>query len=96
MKGTRIREGLIVTGDAFISSPAHRTDLRRELNAVAVEMEGAAVAQVCMRFGVPAIVIRSITDRADGSANQSYGKFRDIASRNATDLVVATIRELTR
>jgi adenosylhomocysteine nucleosidase len=96
MKGTRVREGLIITGDAFISSPAHRTTLRRELNAVAVEMEGAAVAQVSMRFGVPAIVIRSITDRADGSANQSYAKFRDIASRNAADLVVATIRELAR
>lgn len=96
MKGMRVREGLIVTGDAFMSNPARRTELRRELNAVAVEMEGASVAQVCMRFGVPAIVIRSITDRADGNAGQSYAKFRDTAARNAADLAVATIRELAK
>jgi adenosylhomocysteine nucleosidase len=96
MKGMRIREGLIVTGDAFMSSPARRTELRRELNAVAVEMEGASVAQVCLRFGVPVIVIRSITDRADGNAGQSYAKFRDTASRNAADLALATIRELAK
>jgi adenosylhomocysteine nucleosidase len=96
MKAMRIREGLIVTGDAFMSNPAHRTELRRALNAVAVEMEGAAVAQVCMRFGVPAIVIRGITDRADGNASQSYTKFRDRAARNAADLAVATIREFAK
>ena len=96
MKETRVREGLIVTGDAFMASPARRTELRRELNAVAVEMEGAAVAQVCSRFGVPAIVIRSITDRADGSAAQSYAKYRDPAARNAADLAVRTIRELAK
>jgi len=96
MNGTRIREGLIVTGDAFMASPAHRTELRRELNAAAVEMEGAAVAQVCMRFGVPVIVIRSITDRADGNAGQSYSKFRDTAARNAADLAIGTIHEFAK
>jgi adenosylhomocysteine nucleosidase len=59
-------------------------------------MEGAAVAQVCMRFGVPAIVIRSIIDRADGNATQSYTKFRDTAARNAADLAVAPIREVAK
>jgi adenosylhomocysteine nucleosidase len=94
--GMRIREGFIVTGDAFISSPAHRTELRQALNAVAVEMEGAAVAQVCLRYGVPVIVIRSVTDHADGNASQSYAKFRDKAARNAADLAVATIREFAK
>ena len=79
-----------------MSSPAHRTELRQALNAVAVEMEGAAVAQVCLRFGVPVIVIRSVTDRADGNATQSYAKFRDNAARNAADLAVATIREFAK
>jgi len=90
-----IREGIIVTGDAFVASPARRTELRK-LNASAVEMEGAAVAQVCARFGVPAIVIRSITDRADGTAAQSYSQFVETASRNAADLVLATIREAAK
>ncbi len=91
----RVREGVIVTGDAFVASPARRTELRK-LNATAVEMEGAAVAQICARFGVPSLVIRSITDRADGSAAQSYAQFVETASRNAADLVLATIREAAK
>ena len=47
-------------------------------------------------IGVPAIVIRSSSDRADGNATQSYAKFRDTASRTAADLVLATIRELVK
>src|SRR6266850_2110290 len=96
LKAAPIREGVIVTGDAFIANPARRTDLRRELNASAVEMEGAAVAQVCSRFGIPAIVIRSITDRADGDAAGSYQRFVGLASRNAADLALATIREMLK
>jgi adenosylhomocysteine nucleosidase len=89
----RIREGVIVTGDAFISSPALRDELRGVLKASAVEMEGAAVAQVCARFGVPLIVIRSVTDRAEAQAMPSYQRYVDLASRNAADLAVATVRE---
>jgi len=91
----RIREGIIVTGDAFIASPARRTELRK-LNASAVEMEGAAVAQICARFGVPLLVVRSITDHADGSAAQSYTQFVETASRNAAEVVLATIREAAK
>ena len=93
---THTREGVIVTGDAFLADPARRIDLRRELNASAVEMEGAAVAQVCARFGVPAIVIRSITDHADGGADNSYRRYVDVAARNAADLALALIREMQR
>jgi adenosylhomocysteine nucleosidase len=94
VKSGHVREGLIVTGDTFIADPGNREGLRKQLNAAAVEMEGAAVAQVCARFGVPVIVIRSITDHADGSASGSYRQFLDVASRNAADLALATIREM--
>jgi adenosylhomocysteine nucleosidase len=89
----KIREGLIVTGDAFVANPSRRQELRSQLNATAVEMEGAAVAQVGARFGVPVLVIRSITDRADGGASDSYRRFVTLASRNAGDLALATVRE---
>ena len=94
IKSGHIREGLIVTGDTFIADPRNRSTLRKELNAAAVEMEGAAVAQVCARFGVPVIIIRSITDHADGNAPDSYRQFVDVASRNAAELALATIREM--
>jgi adenosylhomocysteine nucleosidase len=92
----RIREGLIVTGDAFVASPARRDDIRSELKAIAVEMEGASVAQVCARFGVPLIVIRSITDHANGEASNSYQRFVDTSSRNAAELALATIQQLLK
>jgi adenosylhomocysteine nucleosidase len=85
-----------VTGDAFLADPKRREEVRHDLNAVAVEMEGAAVAQVCARFGVPVIIIRSITDHADGGAENSYEKFLDVASRNAAEVTLATIRELLK
>jgi adenosylhomocysteine nucleosidase len=92
----RVREGVIVTGDAFVASPASRETLRRELNATAVEMEGAAVAQVCTRFGVPTIIIRSITDHADNNAPGSYERYVAVAARNAAELTLATIREMAK
>jgi adenosylhomocysteine nucleosidase len=90
----RIIEGVIVTGDVFVSNPAQRDELRTSLGAAAVEMEGAALVQACRQFAVPCLVIRSITDRADGQASDSYERFRPAASENAAALVAATIARL--
>jgi adenosylhomocysteine nucleosidase len=92
----KFQEGLIVTGDMFVAEDGRRKDLRNDLKAAAVEMEGAAVAQVCARYKVPIIVIRGITDRADSNARGSYRTFLDTASRNAADLAVAAIREFVK
>ena len=90
----RIIEGVIVTGDLFISDAAKRDELRASLGAAAVEMEGAAVVQACRILAVPCLVIRSITDRADGQATDNYQLFRAAASENAAALVAATIARL--
>jgi nucleoside phosphorylase len=57
-------------------------------------MEGAAVVQTCRQFGVPCLVIRSITDHADGSAMASYEQFLGTASENAATLVVTVVSSL--
>ena len=90
----RIIEGVIVTGDVFVSAAAQRDELRASLGAAAVEMEGAAVVHACRQFAVPCLVIRSITDRADGQAMDNYERFRPAASENAAALVAATIARL--
>jgi adenosylhomocysteine nucleosidase len=92
----RILEGLIATGDAFVADPSRRNEIRTALKASAVEMEGAAVAQVCSRFNIPFLVIRSITDRADGQASNSYQRFVDTSSLNAAELAVATIQQFLK
>lgn len=93
-RAPQVREGVIVTGDVFVSDGARRDELRTTLNAAAVEMEGAAVVQVCRQLAVPCLVIRSITDRADGAATDNYEQFRPAASANAAALVAATIARL--
>ncbi|OFW28587.1 MAG: hypothetical protein A3H97_05095 [Acidobacteria bacterium RIFCSPLOWO2_02_FULL_65_29] len=95
----RIVEGVIVTGDVFLADIARRGALRDTLGATAIEMEGAAVVQTCRQFGVACLVIRSITDRADGQALISYEQFLATASENAAALVatiVANLREGVR
>jgi adenosylhomocysteine nucleosidase len=87
----KIVEGVIVTGDVFVADAGRRDELRKSLGAAAVEMEGAAVVQVCRQFRVPCLVIRSITDRADGQAERSYDQFITVASENAASLVAAII-----
>lgn len=90
----RIVEGVIVTGDVFISDEIQRERLRSTLGATAVEMEGAAVVQTCRQFSVSCLVVRGITDRADGQAQSSYDKFIAAASEHAARLVTAIIAGL--
>jgi len=88
----RIVHGTIVTGDAFIASVTEKRALRLDLGADAVEMEGAAVAQVCYQHHVPCLVIRSISDHADASAGDDLERFYRIAARNSATLVREIIR----
>ena len=90
----QIVEGVIVTGDVFMSDIARRDEIRSSLGASAVEMEGAAMVQACRQFSVPCLVVRSITDRADGQAETNYQKFIAAASENAAALVAAIIARL--
>jgi len=74
--GHRVHEGLIVSGDRFVSSADESRALRAALpEALAVEMEGAALAQVCSDFGRPFAVLRSISDRADDAAHVDFADF---------------------
>ncbi|WP_090142440.1 5'-methylthioadenosine/adenosylhomocysteine nucleosidase [Limnohabitans sp. DM1] len=75
--------GLIVSGDRFVSTNAESQALRQALpDALAVEMEGAAVAQVCLDYGVPFAAVRTISDRADDTAHTDFKRFiREVASR---------------
>jgi adenosylhomocysteine nucleosidase len=71
-----LHEGLVISGDRFVATAAESDTLRAALpDALAVEMEGAAVAQVCADFGRPFAVIRTISDRADDSAHVDFNRF---------------------
>jgi adenosylhomocysteine nucleosidase len=74
-RAPRIKLGTIVSGDQFINDEHVRRRLQYQFNAHAVEMEGAAVAQVAKAFGVPAIVIRSLSDLAGAESHLDFGRF---------------------
>jgi adenosylhomocysteine nucleosidase len=92
----RVHNGLIVSGDRFVASAAESADLRRRLpEALAVEMEGAALAQVCFDLGVPFAVVRTVSDRADDAAHIDFGRFvEQVASRYSLAIIRRWLRDL--
>lgn len=88
--------GTVASGDQFMADPARIAELREAIpDLQCVEMEGAAVAQVCFEHGVPCIVMRVISDRADESAGFDFTQFiNGIASRLTCGAVRRLIRSL--
>jgi adenosylhomocysteine nucleosidase len=87
-------KGIIATGDAFIASQGKRTDIRTRFQADAVEMEGAAGAQICHQNGVPFVAIRGISDNADEHATHAVQPFFETAVRNSACLAMKTVELL--
>jgi adenosylhomocysteine nucleosidase len=97
----RLHEGLIASGDQFIADPATLAGLRAALvdaglpPPLCVEMEGAAVAQVCHEHGIPMIVVRTISDKADHSAAIDFVPFVDkVASHFSRGIVEELIKRV--
>ncbi|RYY88727.1 MAG: 5'-methylthioadenosine/adenosylhomocysteine nucleosidase [Comamonadaceae bacterium] len=89
----RLHRGLVASGDRFVSTDAESRRLQAELPEVlAVEMEGAAIAQVCHDCGVAFAAVRTISDRADDAAHGDFARFvRDVASRHSAAIVEALL-----
>ena len=87
----KLEVGTIASGDQFISSKEKKDFIESTFSAYACEMEGAALAQVCQDNDVPFLVIRAISDKADGEAPLSYNDFKTAAIINLTELVRKTI-----
>ena len=83
LQAPRLHAGLIASGDRFVSTTSECRVLQQALpEALAVEMEGAAVAQVCADYGVPFAALRTISDRADDDAHADFSRFiKQVASR---------------
>ncbi len=87
--GHKIHSGRILTGDQFMTRDEinHHRYLMEELHGDAVEMEGGAMAQVCAVNGIPFVVVRTISDRADGDAVQDFNRFLPEVARNSFAIV---------
>lgn len=87
IKNHKTFSGRIVSGDQFIADTEKIRWLKKEFGALACEMEGGSIAQVCYLNSVPFVVIRSISDNADTGAHMDYQKFVPIAVDNSIHII---------
>ncbi len=73
-------EGRVCTGDQFISSAEHKEAILSQFGGLCCELEGGAIAQICYQNGIPFVIIRAISDKADGSAEMAYTEFEQAAA----------------
>nr|WP_166238349.1 5'-methylthioadenosine/adenosylhomocysteine nucleosidase [Paenibacillus turpanensis] len=89
-----VKQGRVLSGDQFVADRQLVNALHQELGGVCVEMEGAAVAQVCHVNATPYVVIRSMSDKADGSAHVNFGEFTQLASERSYLIVAGMLESL--
>ncbi len=88
--------GDIASGDQFFSSNEQKSDLKAQLpNVLCVEMEGAAVAQVCYEYEIPFSIIRTISDVADDQSHLDFPSFiKNISSKYSTAIIKNIYKQL--
>lgn len=95
LAGVRVLVGRVASGDTFVADAATSARLREGFGAACAEMEGAAVAQICAKWGAPFVIVRSISDGADHAAELSFREFTEVAAANADQVVRGLLRRLT-
>lgn len=93
-KGYKIVKGRVATGDIFINSKELKEELQNDFEAYCGEMEGGAIAHVCTLNNTPFVIIRAMSDKADGSADVTYDEFVEEAAENSKDIVLKMLRSL--
>ena len=91
-----VHRGRIASGDQFVGNSDAKERIIRDFQARCCDMEGASIAQACALNGVPFVVVRSISDKADGSDFVSYDQFERKAARDSAHIVREALAALSR
>lgn len=86
--------GVIASGDQFVSDSVKKAWIADTFGAIACEMEGAAIGQVCYVNKVPFAVVRAISDDATGEAQMDYPQFAAMAAKNSVALICSMVKAL--
>lgn len=91
----KTKKGLIATGDSFMCDPERIVLTRQQFpTMLAVEMEGAAIAQACHMLSTPFVVIRSLSDIAGKESPESFDAYLSVASENSSAMVVEILTKI--
>lgn len=90
-----IVEGRVLTGDTFVEEEAYRERIREGLDGDCVEMEGAAVGQVSTMNDVPFLLVRAISDRADGTSDVDFETFLQEAAYASSQIVLHLLETMS-
>ena len=94
--GLNAVSGLICSGDAFINGAEKIAQIRANFPQVAaVEMEAAAIAQVCHAMNMPFVVVRAISDVADKESHLSFDEFLPLAAEKSSEMVLEMLNNLS-
>ena len=86
--------GRVASGDQFVADPELKNRIITNTQALCTEMEGAAIAQTAYRNGIPFVILRAISDKADNSADMDYPTFERIAAHRCASVTMAMARVL--
>lgn len=89
----QVVSGLIATGDSFMNDPERVEAIRDKFTGLqAVEMEAAAIAQVAHQFGVPFVIIRSLSDIAGKESDVSFDQYLEKAALHSAKMVMSIVK----
>lgn len=88
------RIGRVASGDQFICSKEQKEKIIADTEAICAEMEGAAIAHTAYRNGVPFVILRAISDKADDSADMDYPTFEALAAQRCAQVTIAMAKAL--
>ncbi len=88
------RRGRIASGDQFVAEKALKTAIIAHTQGLCTEMEGAAIAHTAYRNGIPFVILRAISDKADDSAQMDYPTFERIAAHRCAQVTSAMAKML--
>ncbi|WP_159722620.1 5'-methylthioadenosine/adenosylhomocysteine nucleosidase [Enterococcus sp. CSURQ0835] len=93
--GQKVHEGLIVSGDSFISSPEKTHAIKQNFpDALALEMESTAIGQTAAQFGIPFLILRALSDTADQAATETHEEFVEHTGKASAELVTEFVQHL--
>ena len=94
LKSENVFKGRVVSGDVFVSSAELKEKINMVFNAYCTEMEGAAIGHTCFLNNKPFVIIRAMSDKADGSAHANFNEFVEKASHNSKEIVKGILKQI--